>query len=71
MAKVSFRVDGRTVARDSSRFREIATGELYVVDSWYLRNGKPPYVQTTRDWLAKKPWPQVENPDTFADPEGR
>ena len=28
-------------------------GKLYAVDSWYLDNGKPPYIQPIKDWLKK------------------
>lgn len=49
----------------AGQVRQRDTGELYVVDSWFLANGWPPYVQKTSDWLAKKPWPQDENPETF------
>jgi hypothetical protein len=49
----------------AGQIRQRDTGELYVVDSWILANGWPPYVQKTSDWLAKEPWPADENPETF------
>lgn len=49
----------------AGQLREKSTGELYVVDSWFLANGWPPYVQKTGDWLAHKDWPQEENPETW------
>jgi hypothetical protein len=30
------------------------TGIRYAVDSWYLDNGHPPYIQKLDDWLAKR-----------------
>ena len=49
----------------AGQIRQRDTGELYVVDSWFLANGWPPYVQRTSEWLAKTPWPAEENPETF------
>lgn len=49
----------------AGQIRQRDTGELYVVDSWFLANGWPPYVQKTSDWLAKAPWPEDENPETW------
>jgi hypothetical protein len=34
--------------------REKSSGQYYAVDSWYLDNGKPPYIQRLEDWQAKK-----------------
>jgi hypothetical protein len=34
---------------------ELATLERYVVDSWYLDNGEPPYIQALNEWLRKDP----------------
>jgi len=33
---------------------EKADGQLYAVDSWFLDNGQPPYIQRLEDWLDKK-----------------
>lgn len=36
--------------------RETTTGQRYAVDSWYLDNGQPPYVQPLDDWRhGRKP----------------
>lgn len=41
------------------------TGIRYAVDSWYLDNGQPPYIQNLKDWLAKRSFPkQSTDPDT-------
>ena len=37
---------------------ELETLDSYVVDSWYLDNGKPPYIQALNDWLRKRPFQQ-------------
>ena len=49
--------------------REIATGQRYVVDSWFLDNGRPPYVQEMSLWLDKEPFDEEMNPpmDEFLD----
>jgi hypothetical protein len=31
---------------------EKASGDAYAVDSWYLDNGQPPYVQRLDDWMS-------------------
>jgi hypothetical protein len=49
----------------AGQIRQRDTGDLYVVDSWFLANGWPPYVQKTSEWIAKQPWPAAENPETF------
>ena len=49
----------------AGQLQELSTGDLYIVDSWFLANGWPPHVQKTADWLARKDWPQDENPDTY------
>jgi hypothetical protein len=41
---------------------ENTTGELFVVDSWYLDNGEPPYIQLLADWKKKKKFPEELNP---------
>jgi hypothetical protein len=41
----------------TAQIRDRSTGERYAVDSWYLENGRPPYVQLVRDWKRKKPFP--------------
>jgi hypothetical protein len=32
--------------------RERNTGQRYAVDSWFLDNGQPPYIQPLEDWLS-------------------
>lgn len=34
--------------------RDTDSGQWYAVDSWFLDNGQPPYVQKLEDWLDKK-----------------
>ncbi len=34
--------------------REPASGQSYAVDSWFLDNGEPPYIQRLEEWKAKK-----------------
>lgn len=36
----------------SGQLEDKATGETYVVDTWFYDNGKLPVVQTTKDWLS-------------------
>ncbi len=42
----------------AAQIREKASGHLYVVDSWYLDNGQPPYIQPLADWRRKAPLPE-------------
>lgn len=37
------------------------TTQKFAVDSWYLANGRAPYVQALDDWIKRAPLPQ--NPD--------
>lgn len=34
--------------------RDMHSGQRYAVDSWFLDNGQPPYIQKLEDWLDKK-----------------
>lgn len=34
---------------------ELQTLDHYVVDSWFLDNGEPPYIQALNNWLRKDP----------------
>ena len=34
--------------------RDTVTGQFYAVDSWYLDNGRPPYIQKLEDWRDKQ-----------------
>jgi len=35
---------------------ELESGDLYVVDSWHLDNGNPPYIQAFSEWSRKEPF---------------
>lgn len=35
---------------------ELQTDNRYVVDSWHLDNGKPPYIQALSEWRRKEPF---------------
>lgn len=45
-----------------AHIREAHSGQHYIVDSWPLDNGEPPYVQRLEDWYDKQPWDPAENP---------
>ena len=36
----------------SAVIRDRNTGKRYAVDSWFLDNGQPPYIQALDDWLS-------------------
>ena len=36
----------------SAVIRERTSGERFAVDSWFLDNGKPPFIQPLEDWLS-------------------
>lgn len=38
----------------SAVIQEQATGQSFVVDSWFLANGEPPLIQPLRDWKLKR-----------------
>jgi len=42
---------------NSAAIRDRTTQRIYVVDSWHLDNGQPPYVQAFEDWMRKRPFP--------------
>lgn len=44
----------------TAQVQDTGTGMIYVVDSWYLANGMPPFVQPTSDWKRKKPFPESQ-----------
>jgi len=54
----------------TGQVQDIATGVIYVVDGWYLASGQPPFVQPTKDWKAKKPFP-AEQVAEVTDEESR
>lgn len=37
--------------------RETASRQRWAVDSWFLDNGEPPYIQRLEDWLDKEDFP--------------
>jgi len=41
----------------SAQIEVFADGRRYVVDSWFLDNGKPPYIQGLQAWLGKHDLP--------------
>jgi hypothetical protein len=54
----------------SAQLRDRTTGERYAVDSWYLENGRPPYVQLTREWLRKADFPSDQIEQTQQESSG-
>ncbi|MFQ5642525.1 MAG: hypothetical protein ACE5FQ_02385 [Thiogranum sp.] len=36
--------------------RDNSTGQRYAVDSWFLDNGQPPYIQPLEQWLSGHPF---------------
>ena len=44
----------------AAQIQDISTGQLYVVDSWYLDNGQPPFIQLRHDWLHQKPFAKTQ-----------
>ena len=54
----------------TGQVQDIETGVIYAVDGWYLASGRPPFVQPSKDWKAKKPFPadqvaEVTDPETL------
>lgn len=44
--------------------QELNSGQRYAVDSWFLDNGEPPYIQPLEDWLSgRRIDGAVESPD--------
>jgi len=41
----------------TSVIRETTSGQRWAVDSWFLDNGEPPYIQRLEDWLDKQDFP--------------
>lgn len=39
---------------------ETASGQRWAVDSWFLDNGEPPYIQRLEDWLDKEDFPEQD-----------
>ena len=42
--------------------RESVSGQGWAVDSWFLDNGEPPYIQRLEDWLDKQDFPEQDGP---------
>lgn len=49
-------------AHNAAQIRDRSTNVQYVVDSWFLDNGQPPYIQEVHAWLRKTPFDDEENP---------
>ena len=48
----------------SAVIRDLNTGKRYAVDSWFLDNGKPPFIQPLEDWLSGRDFAgDPEKPD--------
>ncbi len=41
---------------NAAQIRDRSTNVQYVVDSWFLDNGQPPYIQEVHAWLRKTPF---------------
>ena len=59
----AFRAPHFIDTHNAAQIRDRSTNVQYVVDSWFLDNGQPPYIQEVHAWLRKKPFDEVENPD--------
>jgi hypothetical protein len=46
--------------------REVDSGRVIVVDSWYRDNGELPYLQPLQDWSRKRDFGDTLNPDLAA-----
>ena len=58
----AFRAPHVIDTHNAAQIRDRSTSVQYVVDSWFLDNGQPPYIQETHAWLRKKPFDEDENP---------
>jgi len=47
----------------TATIRQLDSGEVFAVDSWYRDNGEPPYIQKLEDWRRKVSFPDSLNPD--------
>lgn len=50
----------------SASIREIGSGRVFVVDSWYRDNGELPYIQPLGEWRRKQDFPENFNPELAA-----
>lgn len=46
----------------TATIRELDSNRVYAVDSWFLDNGEPPYVQALEDWRRARDFPARLNP---------
>lgn len=46
----------------SATIRELDSGQVYAVDSWFLDNGEPPYLQRIEDWQRGRRFSAALNP---------
>ena len=50
----------------TATIREIDSGRIFAVDSWYRDNGELPYLQPLPDWTQKRDFPALFNPELAA-----
>ncbi len=50
----------------TATIREIDSGRIYAVDSWYRDNGELPYLQPLPDWMRKRDFASDFNPELAA-----
>jgi hypothetical protein len=50
----------------TATIREIDSGRVFAVDSWYRDNGELPYLQPLSDWARKLDFPSAYNPELAA-----
>jgi hypothetical protein len=50
----------------TATIREIDSGRVFAVDSWYRDNGELPYLQPLADWSSKRDFPSDFNPELAA-----
>ena len=46
----------------TATIREIDSGRVFAVDSWFRDNGEPPYLQAIEDWRRDRDFPAALNP---------
>lgn len=47
----------------TATIREVESGRIFAVDSWYRDNGELPYVQPIDDWKRRRDFPSEFNPE--------
>ena len=50
----------------TASIREVDSGRVIAVDSWYRDNGELPYLQPLNDWTGKRDFPDRLNPELAA-----